>query len=676
MKVYYYLFIGLLTCSIFCSTDSYSQTKKDLNNWERYHYLSKEEMKAPFKETRAFTETDPPTGPIRQCAEFEQMQGVLVRYPFRIPVELVKQMAEVVPVTTLCRAYEISSITSTYQAAGVNMDNIEFADIRTDSFWIRDYGPWFFFDGNRNPGICNFPYNRPRPYDNDVPIAMGTHLNVPVYGMNVTQTGGNYMCDGYGKAAQTELVWEENSNKTHAQIAQKHLDYLGISDHMIIDDPLGDYIKHIDCWGKFLDVDKVMIAEVAESDSRYAAYEAAANYFKTHNSSYGKPYEVYRVFTAGGQAITAYTNSLIVNDHVFVPISGNPNDNAALLKYQEAMPGYTIQGITYSSWMNTDALHCRTRGIPDLGMLYISHIPLQGEVKFADNFSINTDIIAYSGEDIYSDSVKIYYRINDGAWMNKTMTYVSGDKYTTQLNAMVGDEVEYYLYAADESNRRIKSPYIGASDPHVFTVVPYLTDIINFTPSISTFDKNQISQDVTLTNNTSDPVIINYIEEDQDYWKIKDRPKLPLRLDHNDKLQFTIEVNPYNELRDDYLIDSIEFRTSTNNSFYSRLKINKTVISQANDLMKETNFSVYPNPVSKDAYIYLNINQPQKVKLTLYDISGRKIGIIVDKTLNSGDHKIYWNATNSDGDHLPQGAYFIHFSSGKYEMTQKVLIVH
>jgi len=111
--------------------------------------------------------------------------------------------------------------------------------------------------------------------------------------MPVVHTGGNYMCDGFSVAAQTELIYEENTI-SNDQVDQNMEDYLGASENFVIEDPLGDYIKHIDCWGKFLDVDKVLIAEVPESDPRYSDYEDAANYFSTRNCAYGYPYEVVR----------------------------------------------------------------------------------------------------------------------------------------------------------------------------------------------------------------------------------------------------------------------------------------------------------------------------------------------------------------------------------------------
>ena len=61
-------------------------------DWMRWHYLSEEEM---YDTSRGmnFVETDPPTGTPRFVAEFEPMQGVMIRYPLGIPTSLVAQLA-------------------------------------------------------------------------------------------------------------------------------------------------------------------------------------------------------------------------------------------------------------------------------------------------------------------------------------------------------------------------------------------------------------------------------------------------------------------------------------------------------------------------------------------------------------------------------------------------------
>ena len=69
----------------------------------------------------------------------------------------------------------------------------------------------------------------------------------------------------------------------------------------------------------------------------------------------------------------------------------------------------------------------------------------------------------------------VYFRINHGDWNWYPLQNTSDDEYTFTFTAVnyayqPGDTVEYYLFAKDESGRVEKHPYIGAADPHVFTI--------------------------------------------------------------------------------------------------------------------------------------------------------------------------------------------------------------
>ena len=114
-------------------------------------------------------ETDPPPEPIRNIAEFEPMSGVLIRYPFGISTSIIREMAEDIIVYCLVSNNSQNSAYNSMNNAGVNMDNVEFILGSTDSYWTRDYGPWWVVDGNRDVSIVDFTYNRPRPNDNQAP---------------------------------------------------------------------------------------------------------------------------------------------------------------------------------------------------------------------------------------------------------------------------------------------------------------------------------------------------------------------------------------------------------------------------------------------------------------------------------------------------------------------------
>jgi hypothetical protein len=86
------------------------------------------------------------------------------------------------------------------------------------------------------------------------------------------------MTDGINTAAQTHIAYSENGNN-QANVDNKMLAYLGVSNYLIVTDPNATYINHIDCWGKFLAPDKVPDPQRSTSHAQYAQIEAAANYF-------------------------------------------------------------------------------------------------------------------------------------------------------------------------------------------------------------------------------------------------------------------------------------------------------------------------------------------------------------------------------------------------------------
>jgi agmatine deiminase len=440
-----------------------------------------------------FISTPPPTGPIYNVAEFDRMQAVLVRYPFGISYAIIAEMSQDLNVVTIvASASQQTTVTNSYITNGVNMANCSFLIAPSDSYWTRDYGPWFIFDGNNEPGIVDFPYNRPsRPNDDEIPVAVANYLGINLFGMNVIHTGGNYMTDGMGISSSSQLVWEENPTLTHTQINQMFQNYLGISTYHVVQDPNNTYIDHIDCWGKFLDMDKVLIREVPPSHAQYDEIEATAAYYASQTSSYGTPFQVFRVYTPENQP---YTNSIILNAKVLVPITGSQWDDEALAAYQQAMPGYEVLGFT-GSWESTDALHCRAIGIADIGMLRIKHIPLSGNQPLLPEYPIQAEIKTYSNQPVYADSVFIIYAVNFGAWDTILMTNVSGNTYSGNIPGQVyGSQVEYYLYAADQSGRNETHPLIGQPDPHVFiTGEPVYPNIV----------VNPSNYDVTLPFNGS-----------------------------------------------------------------------------------------------------------------------------------------------------------------------------
>jgi len=590
-------------------------------DWKRWHYLSEEEMNTPVRNLN-FVETDPPAGEPRFVAEFEPMQGVMIRYPLGIPTSLVAQMSNNCHVYCIVSASQQSSAQSTFQSAGVNMSNLTFVNASSDSYWVRDYGPWYIFE-DRTPAIVDNKYNRPRPNDDNMSQVFANFWNIPMYGMNLTHTGGNMMEDGRGHGVSDELIVDENSNN-EALVRQKMRDYLGIDPYHITIDPQGDYIAHVDCWGKYLAPDKILIARLPESNPRYQYYEQVAEYFETTNCCWGYPYRVYRVDEPGGYTVAPYTNSLILNKSVYVPIGDDATYNQqAIAVYQEAMPGYEIVGVAnndYSiSWQNTDALHCRTRGVMDFEMLFVDHRDVVfGEQEWQDSIAITSKFIAYSGQNLKQDSLLIYYSIDGGEYQVAHMTATgNADEYVGYIKGYQGEStVDYYVFGADESGRRYTQPVFAELDPHRFTMAEHTATELTLSVNELVFDES-ISATFTITNNTENAVTINDLAEvETEYLAISTSMSLPATLEIGESIDVTVSVNiPVKG----YVNTAIEIGSSLGTQTVS-VKINENLISDVAE-NNAANFEVYPNPMSTTLFVKGNDIQ----SVTIFNAVGQQV---------------------------------------------------
>ena len=201
------------------------------------------------------------------------------------------------------------------------MDNIEFITLSTNSMWTRDYGPLGVFSGG-TWGIVDHIYNRPRPLDDQVNWNLGTLWGDPVYGTDLVHTGGNFLYDGHGRGFSTDLVWDENPGLSAAEIEEEMEDYLGITDYVVLPDISPSGIHHIDCWMKLLDEETILVKEVSPSHPHYDELESNVATLQALTNCYGRPYDIVRIYcgSIGGHSVAAYTNSMILNDKVFVPL--------------------------------------------------------------------------------------------------------------------------------------------------------------------------------------------------------------------------------------------------------------------------------------------------------------------------------------------------------------------
>jgi agmatine/peptidylarginine deiminase len=325
---------------------------------------------------------------------------------------------------------------------------------------------------------------RPRPAsaergweeDDDTNIDFAAQMAWDVLDLPLYFTGGNFMTDGYGMGFATMLMVNEN-NLSVPTFLSIVADYLDLTDFHVLDNPNIEGIQHIDCNAKLLDAETVMVKQVDPANPEYECLEELAAYFAGLPTFYGRPFRVHRVFCppiTGGSwetsPVAAYTNSLILNRRVYVPLYGLDHDTQAVQAYQDAMPGYEVLGFHYANWYGEDALHCRAIGIFDPHMLHISHARiLDSDVSPDIPIPVTAQLVDYSQSGIVTDSVRLMWRYQDQAdWQTIPMTETrENGLYTATLPPPGADMiVNYYINASSEAGKNGAHPAAGW---HVFS---------------------------------------------------------------------------------------------------------------------------------------------------------------------------------------------------------------
>jgi len=78
----------------------------------------------------------------------------------------------------------------------------------------------------------------------------------------------------------------------------------------------------------------------------------------------------------------------------------------------------------------------------------------------------------------------------------------------------------------------------------------------------------------------------------------------------------------------------------------------------------------YPNPFNPTTTIKFALPNAEFVNLTVYDILGKEVAILVDENKPAGYHKVDFNAGN-----LPSGIYLYKLTAGKFTKTEKMILM-
>ena len=484
-----YSFI-ILFFSIFYLT-AQEELPKGLTETER-------ELLPQFQFNSRLVISDPPEGPVRAAAEWEEVEYLVIRWTNAYQ-NILRQIVEVgvQECKVLITTQNESSVTNYLTNQGVDLTNVEFLNTGSNSIWIRDYGGnTIYSDDVGERALTDWIYNRPRPLDDVMPTQHANMIGMPIYvtdtGINdLVNTGGNYMSDGLGNAFASNLILEENepgnpynvSAKTEEEIDAIMNAYMGIENYIKMETLPYDEIHHIDMHMKLLDEETILVSKYPEGVADGPQIEENIDYVLSNfQSPFGTPYEIKWIdappSTSGSYPDTGgyyrtYSNAVFVNKSVIVPTYRPEVDEPALDYLRELLPGYNVVGIDVDNSnepliASLGAIHCITHTIGVDEPLWIVHQPINEVPTGNTNVSITAMIKHVSG----INNATVYWREEGESEFNQlSMTIINDDNWSADLLIPSGSEsIEYYIEAEANSGKSLARPLVAPEGFWTFTV--------------------------------------------------------------------------------------------------------------------------------------------------------------------------------------------------------------
>jgi hypothetical protein len=82
-----------------------------------------------------------------------------------------------------------------------------------------------------------------------------------------------------------------------------------------------------------------------------------------------------------------------------------------------------------------------------------------------------------------------------------------------------------------------------------------------------------------------------------------------------------------------------------------------------------------PNPALDHARFAFGLPAAEHVRLSLYDLGGRRVRTLVDATLDAGRHDATWDLRDEGGSRIGAGVYWARFEAGGKSLTRRVSVV-
>ena len=117
------------------------------------------------------------------------------------------------------------------------------------------------------------------------------------------------------------------------------------------------------------------------------------------------------------------------------------------------------------------------------------------------------------------------------------------------------------------------------------------------------------------------------------------------------------------------------YRSSNHRNGYFDVTLAST---SSNDISIPTKYSLgnnYPNPFNPITRISYGLPKVSNVNITVHDINGRVVNLLIDSDQPAGEGSIIWNGKNDAGMSVAAGLYFYKMQAGTFHQTNKMILL-
>ncbi|MCB9592304.1 MAG: agmatine deiminase family protein [Sandaracinaceae bacterium] len=318
---------------------------------------------------------EPPEWTFALPGEFEPVDRVLIGWeegnwdylPYF--TELADEVSHHAPVLIVGADADREAFADHLTQVGVPAAAIEQLDAPLDSMWMRDYGPVFVRSPDGSLVVVDLPYHDDRLNDDAVPTRVAEAQHRPELTSKLPMEGGHIQADGRGRCVLTTDVLvsaEAYLDMDERALGEELYSLFGCEETTYVSALQDEETGHLDVFALITAPGRILVGQYdrLQDPHNAAILDEDAEILRAAGFTVTRipmpPNGHRRIFRT-------YTNALILNDAVLVPVFHHQpgQERIALRILAGQFPGRAIIPIDSGAVMAlAGAVHCTTRAIP------------------------------------------------------------------------------------------------------------------------------------------------------------------------------------------------------------------------------------------------------------------------------------------------------------------------